>query len=195
MKRIFVMLALTAVALTACGGGGASAAEGTAAVQTAVAELLAASQPTTAAVETAAPDEPTAAAPANTSGNLVALVNGCIPTNTLQTNATVIEVTSGDSIWVFYDNDEHEVRYIGVDAPEGDEAGAAEALALNQQLVAGKEVLLVADALDQDEYERLLRYVVVDSTLVNLELVRQGVVFASPEEPNTACDTAIENAR
>jgi endonuclease YncB( thermonuclease family) len=197
MKQITALIAL-AVLVSACGGG-SSGAQGTAAVETAVAEMLAAQNQApageTPAPEQAANSEPTATLDQNIDANLVALVNSCIPTTTTQTRATVIEVNNGDSIWVFYDNDEHEVRYIGVDAPEGGDSGAGEALSANKALVEGREVLLVAGDVDHDEYDRLLRYVVIDNTFVNLELVRQGVAFPSPEQGNNSCDNAFANAR
>lgn len=195
MKQLTLLIALT-ILLAACGGGGN--AQGTAAVETAVAEMLAAQNQAPAGETPAAEQpagEPTATLDQNIDANLVALVNTCIPTTTLQTRGTVIEVTNGDSIWVFYNNDEHEVRFIGIDAPEGSEPGSAEALTANKALLEGREVLLVADETDADEYGRLLRYVVVDNTFVNLDLVRQGVAFPSPEQPNTSCDNAITNAR
>jgi len=44
----------------------------------------------------------------------------------------------------------------------------------NKELVEGKTVRLEKDITDRDKYSRLLRYVWVDSLLINLELVKQG---------------------
>ncbi|MQF70526.1 thermonuclease family protein [SAR202 cluster bacterium AD-812-D07_MRT_10900m] len=76
------------------------------------------------------------------------------------------------------------VRYIGIDTPETlhpdkpVECLGAEATARNRQLVEGKIVHLLADGEDRDQYGRLLRYVYVDNTFVNGQLVWEGLAFA-----------------
>ena len=76
--------------------------------------------------------------------------------------------------------DGRRVRLVQIDTPEGgesEECYADEAReALREWVPSGAEVTLVADPfLDQeDRFGRLLRYVYVGSTNVNLELVRDG---------------------
>jgi len=74
------------------------------------------------------------------------------------------------------------VRLVQIDAPElhGDCYGKAALVALRRLAPPGTKVTLVRDpALDEmDRYGRLLRYVVVSGTNVNLALVRAGA--ASP---------------
>ena len=74
------------------------------------------------------------------------------------------------------------VRLLQIDAPEllADCFGRASARALVALVPRGTHVTLVADRAldDRDDYGRLLRYVFVGRTNVNLELVRRGA--ASP---------------
>jgi len=71
------------------------------------------------------------------------------------------------------------VRLVQIDAPElhGDCYGKAALVALRRLAPPGTKITLVRDpALDEvDRYGRLLRYVVVSGTNVNLALVREGV--------------------
>jgi micrococcal nuclease len=53
-----------------------------------------------------------------------------------------------------------------------------EAAARNRQLVEGKVVELLSDGPDRDAYGRLLRYVFVDGTFANGNLVWGGYAFA-----------------
>ncbi len=66
------------------------------------------------------------------------------------------------------------VRYIGIDTPERGEPYYGEAKRANQELIAGKQIKLEKDVTDKDKYNRLLRYIYVDDTFVNAELVRRG---------------------
>lgn len=194
MKRTLVLLILAATLLAACGSGGGGDAQATAALQTAVAGLLTeqAPAPDGAGEATAepAPVDGAATSVVPQSGELPPLPAEatCVPLGTERVFATVTDVWSGDAIQVTINGNSFEVRYIGIDSPESAEAGAAEALAANQALVAGKVVALVRDVTDVDEYGRLLRYVMVDDAFVNLRLLQQHVVFVSIEEPDIACE-------
>jgi micrococcal nuclease len=82
------------------------------------------------------------------------------------------------------------VRYIGIDAPEegyynhAKECYNKEATARNEELVLGKEVILVKDISETDKYGRLLRYVYIGDTFVNETLVREGFARASNYPPD-----------
>ena len=115
---------------------------------------------------------------------------------TIRESARVLRVIDGDTILVEVGGREERVRYIGVDTPEtvapdrppgcfGPEASAA-----NAALVEGKVVQLERDVSDRDRFGRLLRYVYVDGTLVNDELVRDGYATATTFPPDVR-----ENAR
>jgi len=100
---------------------------------------------------------------------------------------TVKRVIDGDTIEL--ENGER-IRYIGIDTPETVDPrkpvqcfGNA-AKAKNTELTAGQKVRLEPDVSERDQYGRLLRYVYVGETFINLELVRQGYAYASPFPPD-----------
>ncbi|MFC1957820.1 thermonuclease family protein [Chloroflexota bacterium] len=72
------------------------------------------------------------------------------------------------------------------------EAFGIEAWQANRKLVEGKEVRLERDVSETDKYGRLLRYVWVDGTLVNAELVRQGLAEAKAYPPDTKYQDYLE---
>ncbi len=89
-------------------------------------------------------------------------------------DARVVRVIDGDTVELASGE---RVRYVGLDTPEmGEhpECGAQEATDLNRRLVEGKRVKLLAGPENSDAFGRLLRYVFVDDTFVNAELVRTG---------------------
>ena len=99
------------------------------------------------------------------------------PTDTF----AVVSIIDGDTIIV---KGGYHVRYIGVDSPETDEYYYSEAKQMNTELIAGKKVRLESDVTDKDKYGRLLRYVFVDDTFVNAEMVRQGCAWATSYPPD-----------
>ncbi len=106
--------------------------------------------------------------------------------------ATVTQVIDGDTITI---DTGHRVRYIGLDTPEVypvQEAYGMEAWQANRKLVEGKEVRLERDVSETDKYGRLLRYVYVDDTLVNAELVRLGLAVARAYPPDTKYQDMLE---
>ena len=75
----------------------------------------------------------------------------------------------------------YRVRYIGVDAPETNEPGHAEATSINRLLVEGRTVWLELDETIFDRYGRLLAYVYLDPNghfMVNLALVTSSLFRA-----------------
>jgi endonuclease YncB( thermonuclease family) len=135
---------------------------------------------------------------------------------TALTEATVVEVIDGDTIKVKIEDEEYDVRLIGIDAPEkwwekvngwekNPEPCSEEATELLCNLVDGKKVYLEKDITDKDIYGRLLRYVYVDGVFVNKEIARQGYAFVYAydrwednkhyEELERAADKAVENRR
>lgn len=99
----------------------------------------------------------------------------------------VVRVIDGDTIEL--ENGER-VRYIGIDTPETldprkpVECFGAEASKKNKELVEGRAVRLEKDITDRDEYNRLLRYVFMGDTFINLELVRQGFAHSYSYPPD-----------
>ncbi|MEM3478081.1 MAG: thermonuclease family protein [Archaeoglobaceae archaeon] len=67
------------------------------------------------------------------------------------------------------------VRLIGINAPEKGQKFYEKAKNRLKELIEGKEVVLERDVEDRDQYGRLLRYVFVNNTFVNLILVQEGL--------------------
>lgn len=153
----------------------------------------------TAVVRTPAPPA-TTARPVATAGPSPAFA----PTGVTEV-ATLIRVVDGDTIRVSLDGEDTPVRYIGIDTPEPDDADPAQqaladaATAANAALLKGQDLILERDVSDTDRFGRLLRYVWIVGdgglTLVNLELVRQGLALASSYPPDTAYDDVFAEAQ
>jgi len=110
---------------------------------------------------------------------LTLLVTACVR---IDENAVLVtRVIDGDTIEV---EGGVKVRYIGIDTPERGEPHYFEASEINRNLVQGERVRLEKDIEDKDEYGRLLRYVWVDDTMVNAELVRLGYAYSFYYPPN-----------
>lgn len=92
----------------------------------------------------------------------------------------VERVVDGDTIHVRIPGSptpDEKIRLLRINTPERVESGYERATAAMMALVTGREVELEwerPDAAERDEYGRLLAYVWVGETLVNVELVRQG---------------------
>jgi micrococcal nuclease len=124
----------------------------------------------------------------------------CIPRVTKRETGTVVGVIDGDTVDVqLEDGQVYRVRYIGMDTPEQGELFYNESTAKNSELVAWQEVILIQDVSETDQYDRLLRYVIVGDTFVNYELVREGFAQPATFPPDVACvdvfKAAQENAR
>ncbi len=120
---------------------------------------------------------------------LLLLAGGC---QSPPTTARVIEVIDGDTIII---EGGYRVRYIGIDTPEvypEREAFGLEAWETNRELVKGKIVYLKRDVSEVDKYGRLLRYVYVDDTFVNAELVKQGLAYVHAYPPDTKHQDYLE---
>lgn len=112
----------------------------------------------------------------------------CVPQNTLQQFARLVQVIDGDTIDVEMEGRQYRVRYIGVDTPERGEPFYSEATAANQSLLAGEYLLLVRDVSEIDQYGRLLRYVFAgEDRFVNHELVSAGYALSATFPPDVAC--------
>lgn len=119
----------------------------------------------------------------------------CIPTGTSSEVATVTRVIDGDTIVVAIEGAEFRVRYIGIDTPEQGYPYFGEATAKNAELVEGETVTLIWDVSPTDQFDRLLRYVLVEGSFVNFELVRQGYALASNYPPDVACSVSLAEAQ
>ena len=118
----------------------------------------------------------------------------CIPKNTERTTGKVTNVVDGDTIEVNINGTIYKVRYIGMDTPETNQTFGSQATAKKKELVDGKTVTLVKDVSETDQYQRLLRYVLVGNTFVNYELVKTGFASVATYPPDVACQTTYLEA-
>jgi micrococcal nuclease len=99
----------------------------------------------------------------------------------------VSRVIDGDTIEI---EGGERVRYIGIDTPETVDPRkpvqcfGIEASNKNKELVEGKTVRLEKDVTDRDKYKRLLRYIYVGDTFINLEMVKQGFAYSYSYPPD-----------
>jgi micrococcal nuclease len=112
------------------------------------------------------------------------LLLSCTPTE------QVTEVIDGDT---FRTSSGATVRLLGINAPEMTEPGGDIAKDMLIALVHGKKVSLKSDISDQDDYQRLLRYVYAGDIFVNAEMVRLGYAEARFYPPDTAKQAAIKS--
>ena len=109
--------------------------------------------------------------------------------------ARVVRVVDGDTIIIDRGDGDERLRYIGIDTPETVkpdspvEPFGREASDANERLVGGHDVILERDISDRDQFDRLLRYVWVETpeglVLVNEELVALGLAAVRAHEPDT----------
>jgi endonuclease YncB( thermonuclease family) len=93
----------------------------------------------------------------------------------------VQEVIDGDTIRL---STGERVRLIGINTPETGQPYYDDATLKLEELIGENSVILKKDVEDKDQYGRWLRYVYVNDTFVNLEMVRQGMAIAYEFEPN-----------
>jgi micrococcal nuclease len=140
---------------------------------------------TPSAAPTARPD--TRASPDITPAPSATPELGAAPIGPTETG-TVLSITDGDTIRVDRGFGSEPVRYIGMNTPEVGDPGGAEATAENARLVEGMQVVLERDVSETDQFDRLLRYIWIESgngwTFVNLALVARGFAQAATYPPD-----------
>lgn len=108
---------------------------------------------------------------------------------------TVLDVIDGDTLEVQAPGGPVErVRLVGINAPERGECFDLEATDALAELVGDGPVVLEADESDRDRYDRLLRYVEVDGSLVNEQLVRGGFARSQAFPPDTGRQDQLDRA-
>ena len=92
----------------------------------------------------------------------------------------VTKVLDGDTVII---EGGYSVRLLGIDADEKGYPCYKPAKERLEELVLNKEVYLEKDREDQDQYQRYLRYLILDGENINLRLVKEGFAIArfSPE--------------
>lgn len=122
---------------------------------------------------------------------------GCIPEPENPEIGYITGVIDGDSIKAIIDDQEYEIRYIGINSPEynGSEKAAAELATLeNKELVEGKKVFLFKDISNTDKYHRLLRYVFTEDYFVNYEMIKRGFAESKSYFPDISCQNIFNQA-
>jgi micrococcal nuclease len=116
---------------------------------------------------------------------------------------TVVRAVDGDTIVVHITGrnegpdvgaaqvgQDYRVRLIGIDTPESVkpdspvECFGKEASYATKALLEGKDVRLVKDVEETDQYDRLLRYVYFGDEMANARLVANGYAFSYTYPPN-----------
>ncbi len=87
----------------------------------------------------------------------------------------VTRITDGDTIVI---KGGERVRLLGIDTPEKGEDYYAEAKQFLEERILMKTVKLERSVEDKDQYGRLLRYVWINNTLIDLELIKKGLASA-----------------
>lgn len=96
--------------------------------------------------------------------------------------AEVVAIIDGDTIDVRVEGQEERVRYYGVDTPERGDRCFEEASKRNEALAA-HAVLLLPDARERDDFDRLLRYVFdEDGRSIEARLIAEGLGVAWRED-------------
>lgn len=128
---------------------------------------------------------------------LASLTNdiSCLPAGSEREIATVNRVIDGDTIEVLMHGLLYKVRYIGIDTPEVGEPYYTEATTLNAKLVSKHTITMIKDVTETDDYNRLLRYILVDGQFVNFELVNQGLAYSKSYPPDTSCQELFDGAQ
>jgi micrococcal nuclease len=127
------------------------------------------------------------------------------PAHALELVGTVVRVSDGDTIAVKVPNqrDLVKVRLLGIDAPEvkhsvkdpGQEPWGSRAQAFTRQLTLNKQVRILTDRQAHDQYGRLLGFVYVGPTFVNLELVKHGHAMVLTYAPNVSRHALFSQAQ
>lgn len=109
----------------------------------------------------------------------------------------VTRVIDGDTIEI---ESGQKIRYIGIDTPETVDPRkpvqcfGVEASNRNKQLVEGKRVHLEKDVSEVDRYGRLVRYVYVGDTFINLVLIREGFAYSYTYPPDVKYQSQFTEA-
>ena len=107
----------------------------------------------------------------------------------------VLSITDGDTFRAAVGGISEPVRLIGIDAREVGDCLSQAATDYLAALISGRSVRLVSDLSDRDQFDRLLRYVMVGGVFVNAELVRQGLATAVRYPPDTFMAPILEAAQ
>ena len=110
--------------------------------------------------------------------------------------ATVVEVIDGDTLEVRLAGGRVErLRLVGINTPEDGECLADEAATRLRELLHRPSVRLERDQSDRDQYDRLLRHVIVDGRSVGEVLVAEGLALSRAYPPDTGRQATLDAAQ
>jgi micrococcal nuclease len=112
----------------------------------------------------------------------------------IKEKSIVTNVIDGDTIVI---SGGERVRLLGIDTPEKGEFYYKESKGRMEQLVENKEVLLKKEGENKDKYGRILRYIFLNDTNINLLLVEEGFAicyFYEESKYQAVCKDLEENA-
>jgi micrococcal nuclease len=130
------------------------------------------------------------------SGTVTRVVDG----DTVEVEVT--ERVEGPGLGETVVGETYDVRLIGIDTPESVKPGSPvecfgkEASAALDALIGGRDVRMVKDVENTDQYDRLLRYIYLGDELANARLVVNGYASAYTYPPNVRhADLFVEMQR
>lgn len=120
-------------------------------------------------------------------------ITACIPDNT-HTQARIVEVLDGNTVRAYYDGKVFVIRYIGLEVPSQNDEVVQAAYWKNTELVYAKDVILIPGSTETDSRGRILRYILVNGTFVNYELVRLGLASVINSHSEFECAEILQAA-
>lgn len=112
----------------------------------------------------------------------------------LKEKTIATNVIDGDTIVI---SGGERVRLLGIDTPEKGEVFYKESKERLEQLIENKEILLEKEGDNKDKYDRLLRYIFLNDTNINLLMVEEGYAicyFYGQSKYQDSCRQLEQNA-
>ncbi len=113
-------------------------------------------------------------------------------TNKINETYLVTAIVDGDT---FVIETGEQVRLLCVNSPEKKERGYNESREYLSRLILNKEVKLIKDQSEKDQYNRLLRYVYLEDQFVNAQLVKEKLAKVQPTAPDISKCKEIQESR
>lgn len=109
----------------------------------------------------------------------------------------IVRVIDGDTVVT---ENNQKIRLIGIDTPEintnnSKKCSGQIATTKMKELVEGKYVTLEKDVSETDKYNRLLRYIWINDTMVNTTLIQQGYAEIDTINPDTKYEQIFYDAQ
>jgi len=117
---------------------------------------------------------------------LTLLISGCVTQNTVKNTENqgtpqktekviITKIVDGDTVII---QGGETVRLLGIDTPERGEPYYSEAKQYLENRILFKEVSLESDIENRDVYKRLLRWIWLDNSLIDLEQIQNGFAIS-----------------